>query len=49
MSDISAFGEYPDENLSGEIQIGNTQRMTHETYLKFRKKLDEFIFKKKLR
>jgi len=39
----------PSENLPGEIQIGNTQRMTHETYLKPRKKLDKFIFKQKPR
>jgi hypothetical protein len=37
------------ENLSGFLQIGNTQRRTHETYPKPRKKLDEFIFEKKPR
>ena len=37
------------ENLSGFLQIGNTQRRTHETYPKPRKKLDKFIFEKKPR
>ena len=40
---------YDVENLSGFLQIGNTQRGTHETYPKPRKKLDEFIFEKKPR
>ena len=37
------------ENLSGFLQIGNTQRRTHKTYPKPRKELDKFIFKKKPR